>query len=642
MLLKSARINNFRCIDDSTEFSLHNVTCLVGKNESGKTAILKALYRIKPDNEKEIFKLAIDYPKREWKPSLPIPDDPIITTVWQLESIDKQNIDTYFGKDVIVSDLVKVMKGYENERSYILEVNEQKFVKHLIDKYQIKLDEASSISSLDLLKSYIIGLEPKTAEQSELLVKLTKEFGDGLVSAVTKYIDDLLPTFLYFDQYTRLPGNVSITEFNDKRTRGVLSDNDRIFLALMALAGTDIDSITNAKTFEEFNSSMKAISNQISDQIFGYWTQNKHLDVELKFDMARAGDTPPFNTGFVFRTRINNRRHRADTSFDERSSGFVWFFSFLVYFQQLKETYKKKLIILLDEPGLTLHSRAQSDLLRYFNEKLKPDYQIVYTTHSPFMIDTDNILSARTVEDVVTFDKKTREEKLEGTKVSEKVLSSDPDTVSPLQKALDYELTQSLFIGKNNILVEGPSDYLYLKWFSQLLQKNGKTGLDYRWTISIVGGIDKIPGYVSLFNANLLHIVALIDVQSGHKQKIENLRKTLRDKHLILATDYSFKKEADLEDVFGNEFYISLINEAYRLQNGFEIKENIISNKTTNRIITDVEDYFRTLPASVQEYDHFFPSQYLYEQANVERLKGVEEALENMEKLISVMNSLLK
>jgi len=642
MLLKSARINNFRCIDDSTEFSLHNVTCLVGKNESGKTAILKALYRIKPDNEKEIFKLAIDYPKREWKPSLPIPDDPIITTVWQLESIDKQSIDTYFGKDVLVSDTVKVMKGYENDRSYVVEVNEQKFVKHLIEKYQIKLDGESSISSLDLLKSYIIGLEQKSAEQNELLGKLTKEFCNGLESAVINYIDDLLPTFLYFDQYTRLPGNVSITEFNDKRARGVLNDNDRIFLALMALAGTDIDSISNAKTFEEFNSSMKAISNQISDQIFGYWTQNKHLDVELKFDMARAGDPPPFNTGYVFRTRINNRRHRADTSFDERSSGFVWFFSFLVYFQQLKETYKKKLIILLDEPGLTLHSRAQSDLLRYFNEKLKPDYQIVYTTHSPFMIDTDNILSARTVEDVVTYDKKTREEKLEGTKVSEKVLSSDQDTVSPLQKALDYELTQSLFIGKNNILVEGPSDYLYLKWFSQILEKNGKTGLDYRWTISIVGGIDKIPGYVSLFNANLLHIVALIDVQSGHKQKIENLRKTLRDKHLILTTDYSTKKEADLEDVFGNEFYISLINEAYRLQNGFEIKENIISSQTTNRIINDIEAYFRTLPASVQEYDHFFPSQYLYEQANVERLKGVEEALENMEKLISVVNSLLK
>jgi len=407
------------------------------------------------------------------------------------------------------------------------------------------------------------------------------------------------------------------------------------------LAGTDIDTINNAKTFEEFNSSMKAISNQISDQIFGYWTQNKHLDVELKFDSARTGDPAPFNSGFVFRTRINNSRHRADTSFDERSSGFVWFFSFLVYFQQLKDIHHQKLFILLDEPGLTLHARAQSDLLRYINEKLKPDYQIVYTTHSPFMIDTDNILSARTVEDVVKIDKKTKEETLLGTKVSEKILSTDPDTVSPLQKALDYELSQSLFIGKNTILVEGPSDFLYLKFFSRELEKKGKQGLDYRWTISIVGGIDKIPGYVSLFNANLLHIVAVVDVQSGHKQKIENIKKNLKDEHLILATDYSKKMEADLEDVLGNIFYLSLINNAYRLPPAHLINDEKINKTTDKRIICEVEEYFRTLPPFILEYDHYFPSEYLYNIVNINELDGADEALDSMEKIITKINSLL-
>ncbi|WP_241686917.1 ATP-binding protein [Leptospira stimsonii] len=90
----------------------------------------------------------------------------------------------------------------------------------------------------------------------------------------------------------------------------------------------------------------------------------------------------------------------------------------------------------MDEPGLTLHARAQGDLLRYINEQLKPEYQVVYTAHSPFMIDTDNILSARTVEDVVITDSKTKEEQLLGTKVSSKILSKDPDTISPLQNKL--------------------------------------------------------------------------------------------------------------------------------------------------------------------------------------------------------------
>lgn len=641
MILQKARINNFRCIDDSTEIAIDDVTCLVGKNESGKTAILKALYRLKPADEKESFKLAIDYPKRIWKPNLPTPKEPVIVTHWELESSEVSKVANEYGKDVLKTPGIKISKGYDNTRYYDISVDEQKAVEHIISKYRLVFEEGSNVSSLEHLKNYLAGVSAPSQQHSEALNFINTRLKDGISKAVILELDNLLPTFLYFDQYTRLPGNVSITEFQDKKNRNVLTENDKIFIALMSLAGTDVETIVNAKTFEEFNSSMKAISNQISDQIFGYWTQNKHLEVELKFDSARPGDPAPFNSGYVFRTRINNKRHRADTSFDERSSGFVWFFSFLVWFQQLQQTYKENLFILLDEPGLTLHARAQSDLLKYFNEKLRPTYQIVYTTHSPFMIDTDNILSARTVEDVVQIDRRTREETLLGTKVSSKVLSSDPDTVSPLQNALDYELTQSLFIGKNNILVEGPSDYLYLKWFSKMLESSGRKGLDYRWTISIVGGIDKIPGYISLFQGNLLHVAALVDVQAGHKQKLDNVQKSLKEKHFFRATDFSAKKEADFEDVFGYAFYVSLINDAYRLQHGHEIDTTKISDSSDKRITLEVEEYFRTLPTHIQEFDHFFPAQHLYELKSTDNLKGVEDAIKAVEPLIAALNALL-
>ena len=58
-------------------------------------------------------------------------------------------------------------------------------------------------------------------------------------------------------------------------------------------------------------------------------------------------------------------------------------------------------ILLLDEPGLTLHGKAQGDLLRYFDEKLAPDHQIIYSTHSPFMIAPGKLTEARIVEDQV-------------------------------------------------------------------------------------------------------------------------------------------------------------------------------------------------------------------------------------------------
>ena len=65
MILNSLRIENFKSIEDSTEFTLKPVTCLVGKNESGKSTILQALYKLNPDiQEKGHFDPLLEYPRR--------------------------------------------------------------------------------------------------------------------------------------------------------------------------------------------------------------------------------------------------------------------------------------------------------------------------------------------------------------------------------------------------------------------------------------------------------------------------------------------------------------------------------------------------------------------------------------------------
>jgi len=111
--------------------------------------------------------------------------------------------------------------------------------------------------------------------------------------------------------------------------------------------------------------------------------------------------------------------------------------------------------ILLDEPGLNLHGRAQGDLLRYIEEKLEPNHQVIYTTHSPFMVPADRLDYVRTVEDVVE-QKGPFDFISHGTKVGGDVLSTDPDTLFPLQAALGYEISQTLFVGEHTLLVEGP------------------------------------------------------------------------------------------------------------------------------------------------------------------------------------------
>lgn len=96
----------------------------------------------------------------------------------------------------------------------------------------------------------------------------------------------------------------------------------------------------------------------------------------------------------------------------------MWFFSFLVWFSQVKKNYGQNLILLLDEPGLGLHAKAHEDLLRCIREKLGPQAQVIYSAHSPFMIDSDDLASVRTVEDAST-----ETGAVEGTKVGDKTRS---------------------------------------------------------------------------------------------------------------------------------------------------------------------------------------------------------------------------
>ena len=132
-----------------------------------------------------------------------------------------------------------------------------------------------------------------------------------------------------------------------------------------------------------------------------------------------------------------NQKHNVTVPFDERSRGFVWFFSFLAYFSEIEQESSRPLILLLDEPGLSLHAKAQADLLRFLDERLAPEHQVLFTTHSPFMVDPQRMHRVRTVED--------REDG--GTTVSADVLKADSDTVFPLMAAMGVDLTQTLWVG---------------------------------------------------------------------------------------------------------------------------------------------------------------------------------------------------
>ena len=658
MILRSVRLQNFRCVKDSDPFRIdEKVTCLVGKNESGKTALLHALYKLKPVVEEEGEFDDLDFPAMEWTEYKSRKDKdpaPALTTVWEFDEDDIENLRPVFGDSIDYRKNVEVSKGYSNEELWDVELEERRLVEHLIAADKLSNDEAENLAaSADLagLTAALAGLEEPTKRQQSLRNHVAETFGQaGATAAAIAALSARLPHLVYFAEYLRLPGQVSIDDLKIRVAKSdankPLRNSDRAFLAYLSLIGATAEDLEKTGEFERLTRELEAASNHLTAKMKKYWSQNRHLRVNCRFDMASKGDPAPFNAGFVARTRIENTRHGVTTSFDERSAGFVWFFSFLVWFSQVKKEYGDNVVILLDEPGLSLHAKAQHDLLRYVENELAPKYQVIYTTHSPFMIDPENLLRARTVEDVFieANDEKGIEEQDLGTKVGDDVLSTDRDTVFPLQACLGYEITQTLFVGKDTLLVEGPSDLLYIKWFQRKLSAAGRVSLDRRWTITPCGGIDKVAAFVALFGGQKLHVAVLTDYVRGDKSKVEKLRrsKLLQDGHVFTADAFAGKAEADVEDLLGDAGYVALVNGALELSGGDLLEPPAEGDDAHGgRIVKWVEDKARLLPPGVAEFDHYLPAEFLFEEGSDYALEGEAEALDRFEKLFKALNALL-
>ncbi|HUS75763.1 MAG TPA: AAA family ATPase [Methanothrix sp.] len=649
MKLKSVRVENYKCIDDSNEFTVEDVTCLVGKNESGKTALLQALYKLKPDILVDgKFDPLNEYPRRKYsayKERCKTNPDNILTTCWQIETKDIDSLSDIIGCEFMENKIIKVTKGYDNEIYWDIDyIDERQIIEKYIHSAGLSEEERTCLNVSNTIEQLIKDLlaNPSRSETQEtLLINLQNNFSqEGFEETIISRLNDVIPKFLYFSSYQKLPGQISVDDLISRQNKKELRQNDKCFLALLDLAGTSLEELNGAGRFEELIAELESISNRLTQEIFTYWTQNKHLEVEFRLDIARNQDPAPFNKGNIFRTRIKNTRHGITVSFDERSAGFVWFFSFLVWFSQVRKNYGDNLIILLDEPGLNLHARAQADLLRYINEKLKPNHQIIYTTHSPFMIDPDNILGVRTVEDLLV------NGKAEGTKVGDDVLTTDADTIFPLQAALGYDITQTLFVGKHTLLVEGPSDLLYLTWFSHTLHEMGRECLDPRWTIAPCGGIDKIGSFIALFGGNKIHVAALTDFGSGQKKKVRTLKESnlLKAGHVFSAEMYVDQDEADIEDLLGRSFYVSLVNECYNLDNSMKLPMEKPSAAPV-RVLEEAERHFALLPhEEVPEFNHYIPSLFLIN--NTAKLVPIvpdfDRSLDRFEKLFRDLNGLLR
>lgn len=522
-----------------------------------------------------------------------------------------------FGPDCLGADEIIVTKGYnQTNTNWTIPTKVPQIMDHLTKTAGIAGEELKQVKphlqSEAAFAAFFNGIEgEKPASYAALQAKLAS-YRDGRISLqAIDILNKFWPEFFYVSSYDRMPGKVSVQELIKKKAEDTTSDDENIFLDFLSYAGATIDEFQSPQQFEALRARVEAASIKISRQIFEYWSQNKNLKVQLSIDQGRPGDPAPFNSGDVVHARIYNSLHEMTVPFDERSAGFTWFFSFLVKFSQVKQ-HHGNLVILLDEPGLNLHAKAQSDLLRYIREKLEPHHQVIYTTHSPFMVPATDLASVRTVEDVVVR-KPDDELEIRGTKVGDQVLSTDKDTLFPLQNALGYEMTQSLFVGPNTLLLEGPSDMMYLQVMSNALTALKRTGLSSQWTMCPVGGVDKVASFVALFGGNKLNVVVLTDYASGQKKKVEDLKKSMlirEGSRVLLATDFVELPEADIEDLFGRKLYLHLVDAACGVPKSKSLEKALGADSTT-RVVKDVDDHFKVKPDLGDEFNHFTPAQWL-------------------------------
>jgi len=627
MLLKKVTIHKYKSFLTEQSYTVEDrITRIVGKNESGKTALLEALAKSNyfEDNADFQFDKDLDYPRSELikaKNENPA----VLTCEYELSDEDVESVEDEYGEGIISKQTFSLTSYYDNTRKTTgVAVDFNVFKNWLITSFDVG-DQGQellrAVASFSALEDVVSENEttPGMKEIQTELNKIKKGAGkwenplEGYIFLT--YISPAVPKLWYFSDYFSLPCRINLNEFATGKPTGSLSSEEfKIAKALFELSGLQLSDIQSETNFEAFKAQLEATSNSITDDMFEYWTTNQNL--EIRFDIEHAADNVRY-----LNIRIYNSKHRVTLPLKNRSKGFLWFFSFLVWFSKIQGNTDSKYILLLDEPGLSLHASAQSDLLRFIDEKLAPEYQVIYTTHSPFMIDSLKLNEVRTVYD-------TQNPKV-GSVVSDAVEEKDSDTLFPLQAALGYTIAQNLYVSPNNLLVEGISDLVYLNHFSSALKALGREGLSDDVTIVPVGGADKIATFISLMRGNELSTVCLLDTftdqraETRLKKMVE--QKIIADKKIIYYHSILEQSFADIEDMFTKDEYVVLYNGAF----GTSIKTADID------VDRPIMSQLKRLNGN-KSFNHYSPANYMAK--NIGMMTFSDETLSHFEKLFNTIN----
>lgn len=556
MILTKFRVTDFRSVQDSGWIEAELITTLIGTNESGKTNIMLPLWKLNPAEDGQID-LQDDLPR------------------------DKYHI--YRNAE---------QKPIFIRAHYVLNTEEQTELAEIITCEPAEVSDVIVSRDFDGNYTYEFPHESENESEYESFVSI-----DG----VTEFIATHMPKYVYYSNYGNLDSQIFLPQVLQNMNRTDLGVKDtakaRTLKTLFKYVNLDPKEITEMGT--EANGSPNAA--QIDA------TAKKKKEREILLSSAAAGFTKSFNEwwkqgnytfdfkadGNYFRIWVSDAIRPEPIELEARSTGLQWFFSFYLVFLVESEQYHRNAILLLDEPGLTLHPLAQKDLFLFF-ENLAQNNQIVYTTHSPFMVDSNHLERVRCVYvDVsgktVTSSDLRAAERLKG--------KNQPQSIYPAHAALGISVSDTLLINCNPILVEGESDQLYLSALKNLLISKGKISPLKEIVFIPTGGVKGIKATSAILSGvNEIKPPVLID---GDKPAVKMFNELKSDFYaadtdkLIMVTEFSDISEAEVEDLLPKAKLAKIITRFLPKPEDTdeEFDDVVVENKP---ICNQIEDFAKT------------------------------------------------
>lgn len=622
MKLKKFRVTSFRSVDDSGWIDVDEVTALIGTNESGKSNILLPLWKLNPAKDGAILPTA-DYPRKQYTSIRNAEEKPIfIRAIFSMESDLCEKVSQIAGyTSGSIGDVVIMRRLDERYEIDFPDIPEHKLVEEpalsgpidnglreitsmealkteqvLKEQLITTLGEARrevsavteyDIKIVDLVYGMLASIPLENALRTSTIVprynrildeiKLLKTSLEKPHPRCSKEIRDLIlsqmPKFVYYSNYGNLDSEIYLPHVIENLKREGLGQKElakartlKVLFEFVDLEPQEILDLgrenhspgqrpteaqveESAEKKKERSILLQSASTRLTELFRQWWKQG-----DYRFRFEADGDH--------FRIWVSDDRRPEEVELEGRSTGLQWFLSFYLVFLVESSDSHSGSILLLDEPGHSLHPLAQRDLSEFF-DGLAEKNQLLYTTHSPFLVDADRLDRARKV--YVAAD---------GTsKATSNLGAEDGDLTKrgagyAVHAALGLSIAESLLIGCKPIVVEGPSDQHYLTCIKTLLAADRSIAVDKELIFPPAGGAKGIKAVVSMLGGRNedLPTVLLDDDEQGRKfgQVLKNELYTDLPHRVLNTATYTSLENSEVEDLIPSEVIVESLDRIFR------------------------------------------------------------------------------